>query len=153
MSRERVEDEIEKIEDEIKRRMKVAEEKLWGAIIELIERVRMGPTAQSLFLRLLLLCKSIRDFQRAMIEKETNVDLSTTSAHPLVVERANSFIKTYNNIIKDLHSHFAKKDSYVVEFSPIEEPEWTTIGDVLITLSMLEENAIQIMSYLVRWIS
>jgi len=108
-----------------------------GALIESIERDRMRPIARSLCFRLLRLYESTCDFQQAVRKMGMNVDPLTTSAPPFTAEQANFLIKTYNDIIEDLRSHFAKKDSYVAKFSPIKELDKPTVNDVSKNLFML----------------
>ena len=49
-------------ESEAQRRASVATEKLWGALIESIERSRKNPIAKSLVFRMVFLCGAIEQF-------------------------------------------------------------------------------------------
>lgn len=74
------------------------------------------------------------------------------AAPPFTVEETSFLIRTYNNVIEDLHSHFGKKDSYVGKFSPFEELGEPTINDVAKTLFMMGTNISQIICYMIRWL-
>ena len=53
-------------EKEVDRRRRVAEEKIWGATIELVERLRKKPTARSIALRIITIYQPILDFQKTV---------------------------------------------------------------------------------------
>lgn len=53
-------------ESEAERRQEVAEEKVWGAIIEAVERMRKQPVARSMMFRLFFLYRSIGEFQKRL---------------------------------------------------------------------------------------
>jgi hypothetical protein len=143
-------------ENEVKKRRKVVEEKMWGALIELVERTRKKPMAHSIFYRFLFLSSSLSDLQLSVKEiivilQRKGADSLETQAPSFVIEQMNYLIKTYNSIIKDLHLHFKKKDSYITEFSPFEELNKPTIGDIAKNLFMMGTNVSQILSYMLRW--
>ena len=137
--------------DESERRAKVAQEKLWGYLIEKVERGRMQPIAQSIMQRALLLYQSVGEFQKTVKEMGKHADPLRTIAPLFTTEQTNFLIRTYNTIIEDFHSHFKKKDSYVGKFSLFKELNEPTIDDVTKTLFMMGINISQIVSYLSRW--
>lgn len=139
------------MENEVERRRKVAEEKMMGAFIELVEKMRKKPVARSIAFRLLFLYQSIYDFEQTVKAMGSSVDPIRTLAPPFTREQTNFLIRTYNSIIKDFHSHLAKKDSYVTEFSPFEDLNEPTINEVAKTLFMMGTNISQILSYMLRW--
>jgi len=108
-------------EDESERRRKVANEKMWGAIIETTERMRKAPVTQSIMFRFYLLYQSIDEFQKTVKTMGREVDPLRTIAPSFTKEQTNFLIRTYNNILEDLHSHLEKKDSYVRKFSALQE--------------------------------
>ena len=138
-------------EDESERRRKVADEKMWGAIIETFERMRKGPVARSIMFRFYLLHQSVSEFQKTVKAMGQEADPLRTIALPFTKEQTNFLIRTYNNIIDDLHSHFGKKDSYVRRFSAFEELDEPTINDVAKILFMMAMNISQIIFYMARW--
>jgi hypothetical protein len=138
-------------EDEVERRRKIAEEKMMGAFIELVEKIRKKPVARSIAFRLLFLSQAIYDFQQTVKAMGSSVDPITTPAPIFTKEQTNFLIKTYNSIIKDIHAHLAKKDSYVTEFSYFKELNKPTINEVAKTLFMMGTNILQILSYMLRW--
>lgn len=138
-------------ENESERRRRVANEKMWGAIIETTERMRKAPVTQSIMFRFYLLYQSIDEFQKTVKAMGKEVDPLRTIAPPFTKEQTNFLIRTYNNIIEDLHSHFGKKDSYVREFSALEELKQPNMNDVAKILFMMAMNVSQIIFYLFRW--
>ena len=138
-------------ENESERRRKVANEKMWGAIIETTERMRKAPVTQSIMFRFYLLYQSIDEFQKTVKAMGKEVDPLRTIAPPFTKEQTNFLIRTYNNIIEDLHSHFGKKDSHVRKFSALKELEQPTMNDVAKVLFMMAMNVSQIIFYLFRW--
>jgi hypothetical protein len=142
---------IDDSESEAERRRKVAEEKMMGAFIEFVERIRKQPVACSIAFRLIFLYQSIYEFQQTVKAMGSSVDPTRTLAPPFTKEQTNFLIRTYNSIIKDLHSHLAKKDSYVTEFSAFEELDEPIINEVAKILFMMGTNISQILSYMVRW--
>ena len=138
-------------DSEAERRRKVAEEKLWGGIIEAIERMRKQPIARSIGLRLGILLLSIDQFEKTVKAMGTSVDPLKTKAPSFTIEQTNFLIRTYNSIIEDLHSHFGERDSYVASFSPYKELDEPTLNDVAQILFMMGMNILQILSYMVRW--
>ena len=111
----------EKSVDEAERRRKVVEEKAWGALIERVERVRKKPVARSIFYRLYFLNKGISESKPMTTEiiavlVRKGADALEARAPSFVTEQTNDFIKTYNSIVKDLHSHLGNKDFYITEF-------------------------------------
>ena len=60
--------------EESERRAKIAQEKLWGSLIEKIERDRMQPIAKSIMLRGILLSQSV-------VVSGWNVEHSSTHVH------------------------------------------------------------------------
>jgi ribosomal protein S17E len=139
-------------ENEAERRSKIAEEKLAGYMIELIERMRKRPIADSITFRLYYLYESIRQFQKVVKAMGKNVDPIKTIAPSFTKEQANFLIRTYNHIIKDIHLHFGKKDSYVRSFPTLSELETPTLDDVTKILFTMGTNLAQIMSYMIRWV-
>ena len=104
---------VNESEGELKRRRKVAMEKIMGAIIESIERVRKHPLVHSIAFRLLSLYQSIYMFSLTVKKMGSIVDPLRVKTPSFTVEQVNLLIETYNSIIRDIHSHLAKKDSYV----------------------------------------
>jgi len=139
-------------DNESERRRKVADEKMWGAIIETIERVRVQPKARSIAFRLLGLYQSIVEFQKTVVEIGKSIDYRSV-APSFTTEQTNFLIKTYNSVIEDLCSHFEKKDSYVSGFSTFKEIDEPSINDVAKTLFMMGTNISQIIFYMMRWMS
>jgi len=137
--------------NEAERRRKVAEEKMWGAIIENIERMRKRPLAFSIISRLYLLYQNLNEFLKVVKAMGGEVDPLRTLAPSFTKEQTNLLIKIYNSIIEDLHSHFRKKDSYVEKFSTLEELDMPTINDIAKTLYLMAINTSQIMCYMIRW--
>ena len=137
--------------DESERRRRVAQEKIWGSIIENIERSRRKPIAHSILLRLYFLHQHLTDYSTRSRSVIGGIDPLKTQAPPFTVQQVNFLIRTYNDIINDIYKHFRKKDSYVNEFSPFEELDKPTINDVYKTLYMIESESLQIMSYMFRW--
>ncbi len=75
----------------------------------------------------------------------------TGIAPSFTAEQANFLITTYNSIIEDVHSNLSKKDPYVTKFSAFKVLHEPTINDVVKTLFMMGTNALQIISYMLRW--
>ena len=138
-------------ESESERRRKVADEKMWGAIIETLEKMRKAPVAQSIMFRFYLLHQSIDEFQKTVKAMGKEVDPLRTIAPSFTKEQTNFLIGTYNNIIEDLHSHLGKKDAYVRKFSSLKKLEQPTINDVAKILFMMAMNVSQIIFYMFRW--
>jgi len=138
--------------DEIERRRKVVAEKILGAIIEYMERYRMSPLARSIGFRLFFLHQSIDEFLQVVRAMGLKVDPTKTIAPPFTIEQTNVLIKTYNSIIQDIQSHFAKKNSYVKSFSLLKELDEATIDEVDKTLFVMGVHLSQILSYLIRWV-
>jgi hypothetical protein len=138
-------------ENEVKRRRKVVEEKMWGGLIEFVERKRKEPVARSITFRLYFLYQSISEFQKTVKAMGKDVDPVGTIAPPFTTEQTNFLIRTYNNVIKDLHLHFGKKDSYVRSFSAFSEIDEPTINDVAKILFTMGTNISQIICYMIRW--
>jgi len=138
-------------EKEIERRLRVAEEKIAGAIIELIERARMKPITRSIILRLFFLYKSVYGFQNTVKLMGKKGDPLETTAPIFTQEQANFLIDIYNDIIDDIHSHFKKKDSYVEKLPKFEKLDEPTINQVAKTLFMMGMYILQAMSYMIRW--
>ena len=138
-------------ENESERRRKVANEKMWGAVIETFERMRKAPVAQSIMFRFYLLHQSIDEFQKTVKAMGKEADPLRTIAPPFTKEQTNFLIRTYNNIIEDLHTHLGKKDSYVHKFSALKELDEPTINDVAKILFMMAMNVSQIIFYMTRW--
>jgi len=136
--------------DEAERRRKVAEQKVWGAAIEAIDRMRKQPVAYSIILRLWSLYNSINDLLNTAKIIGKNTDPASI-APTFTTEQTNFLISTYNSIIEDIHSNLRKKDPYVTKFSAFKLLHEPTINDVVKTLFMMETNALQIMSYMLRW--
>lgn len=147
----------EKSVDEAERRRKVVEEKAWGALIERVERMRKKPEARSIFYRLYFLNKGISESKPMTTEiiavlMRKGADALEAQAPSIVTEQTNFFIKTYNSIVKDIHSHLGKKDSYITEFSSFEELNEPTMSDIIKNIFMMEMNIRQITSYMLRWL-
>jgi len=140
------------LENEIKRRRKVAMVKALGALIESLERGRMTPLARSIAFRLVFLHQSVEDLLSVVKAMGLKVDPMKTKAPLFTVEQANILIETYNSVIRDIKSHFAKKDSYISSFSAIDKLEEPTINEVAKNLFIMGINILQILSYLVRWV-
>ena len=136
---------------EAERRRKVANEKMWGAIIETFERLRKKPIAQSIMFRFYLLHQSVDEFQKTVKAMGKEADPLRTIAPSFTKEQTNFLIRTYNDIVEDLHSHFGKKDSHVRGFSKLKELDEPTINDVAKTLFMMAMNISQIIYYMLRW--
>ena len=140
-----------KNDNEIERRRKVVEEKLWGSIIENIERLRKKPLISSLFTRLFFLYQALTHFSGAVKEMGIVSNPLKTEAPPFTLEQTNFLITTYNDIITDLHSNLGEEDSFIKKFSPINQLDKPTINDVAKTLFLMGMNSAQIMAYLLRW--
>lgn len=138
-------------ENESERRRRVANEKMWGAIIETTERMRKAPVAQSIMFRFYLLHQSVDEFQKTVKAMGKEVYPLGTIAPPFTKEQTNFLIRTYNSIVEDLHSHLGKKDSYVHKFSALKELDEPTINDVAKILFMMAMNVSQIIFYMFRW--
>ena len=140
------------VDDEISRRLRVAQEKLAGSMIEKVERMRSKPQVQSIAYRLVNSHQSLLSFRDVI-----NVQLNSSSAHDkvdsFIKEIANYQITTYNSIIEDLHSNFDKKDSYIKSFSKMDLFDEPTISDIVVMLHKIGNNNMQILSYLIRWAS
>jgi len=136
--------------DEAERRRKVAEQKVWGAAIEAIDRMRKQPVAYSIILRFWSLYNSVNDLLNTAKVIGKNIDPASI-APTFTTEQTNFLISTYNSIIEDIHSNLRKKDPYVTKFSAFKLLHEPTINDVVKTLFMMETNALQIMSYMLRW--
>ena len=80
----------------------------------------------------------------------SSVDSWTARSRNDLRNRANSIIKTYNDIIYDIHSNFRSRDAQIDRFSKIEELESPTLNDMNIKIIILE-NLGQILGYLIRW--
>lgn len=115
---------------EAERRRKLAEEKAMGALIEALERMRKQPVARSIMLRLYFLYMTLHDFSQIVKAMGMNFDPIRTQAPSFTKEQTNLLIKTYNSIIEDLRTHLRAKDSYVNEFSTLNELDEPTINDV-----------------------
>ena len=139
-------------DNELERRRKVAEEKIWGLLIESIEKSRKKHIARSIALRLFFLYESVRKFQETVRTMGKRVNPLTTTAPSFTVEQTNFLIRTYNSIIEDIHSHLRKKDSYIDSFSTLEELDKPTINEVAKTLFIMGTNILQLLSYMIRWI-
>jgi len=137
--------------NEAERRRKIAEEKMWGAIIENIERIRKRPVAFSIISRLYLFYQYINEFLKVVKAVERKVDPLRTPAPSFTKEQTNLLIETYNSIIEDIHSHFRKKDAYIKKFSTLEKLDTPTINDIAKTLYLMGINSSQIMCYMIRW--
>jgi len=145
-----------KRQGEAERRSVVAQEKAWGARIEALERTRMHPVASSIAKRLLSFYDKAQPFLNGV--KEMSLALAKRSANtindpvvPITTNQTNVLVRTYNSIVKDLHLHLGKRDSYVTTFCALDELDEPTYGDVLSTLYTLVVNATQILAYLRRW--
>ena len=136
---------------ESQRRKRVAEEKLWGALIESIERSRKNPIARSLVFRIFFLYGSLEKFNNLIKIMSINIDPLKTIVPSFTRDQANFLIKTYNDIICDIHSNFKRRDAYVDSFSNFEELKAPTFNDVAKRLYMIGMTLNQIMSYLIRW--
>jgi len=135
--------------NEIMRRKQVIDEKVAGATIEMIERMRTQPVAQSIALRLYYLNNSIVEF----IKLISSFKLGKTShkAPLLLAKRTNHFITTYNSIIDDVEKNLRRKDAYVSSLNKVEELKEPINEEILDTFFTLMTNIEQIMSYLIRW--
>jgi len=138
-------------ESEAQRRKRVAEEKLWGSLIESIERSRKNPIAKSLVFRMVYLSGAIEQFSNVIKIKPINIDPTQTVVPTFTCSQANFLIKTYNDIISDIHSNFKRRDATVNDFSDFEELETPTFDDVSKTLYMMGISLYQAISYLIRW--
>jgi hypothetical protein len=136
--------------DEAERRRKVAEQKMWGATIEAIDRMRKQPLAHSIILRLWALYNSINELLNTAKVMGRSTDPAGI-APSFTTEQTNFLITTYNSIIEDIHSNLSKKDPYVTKFSAFEILHEPTINDVVKTLFMMGTNTLQITSYMLRW--
>jgi len=139
--------------DEAERRRKVVDEKLMGALIESIERMRKQPVVRSIALRLYSLYDFVyRGQQGAWVYTQAVGPSSLKKQAPtFIATKLNFLIKTYNSIIKDLQSHLGKKDAYISEFSTVDIIDNPTIQLAIGTYSMIATNILQIISYLTRW--
>jgi hypothetical protein len=138
---------------EIERRKEVYEEKMMGMLIESVEKIRKEPIARSIALRLYNLRNPVYLAQQAtfLYVRGKNISPFKTSAPPFMATQLNFLIKTYNSVIEDLRSHLAKKDSYISDFSTIDLIDKPTVDVVTRTLSMMDTNILQILSYMTRW--
>ena len=90
------------------RRRKIAEMKIWGAVIETIERARKHPEILSVMHRLTTLYEEVYKFHQAV--KKMGADLIKKGGDPLktlastfTTEQTNIYIEVYNDIIEDMH--------------------------------------------------
>lgn len=141
----------EKPEDEAERRRKVAEEKIWGKMIESVERARKEPVARSIAFRLFSLLKSVRHFEKVVKMTWDHTDPLTSKVPPYTKNQTNFLIRTYNDVIRDLRLHLEKRDSYVREFSTFEELDDPTIDEIAGVIYKMGTIILQIISYLIRW--
>jgi len=139
---------------EILRRDLVAQEKLLGYIVESIERLRKKPIAKSIMLRLISLYGFVLDLHKVVKIMGTNPRIvpTKTVAPSFTIEQANSLIKTYNGIIKDMKDHLRKKDAYIDSFQEMGMLKEATLNEVAKTLFIMGLNIMQIVTYMVRWI-
>lgn len=138
-------------ESEAQRRMKVAQEKLGGAIIEAIERSRKNPIAKSLAFRIYYLHGSIVEFNNALQIVLSSINPVKTVVPTVTLSGINVLIKTYNDIISDIHLNFKKRDATVNSFSDFEELETPNYNDITKIVYRMAIALNQVMSYLVRW--
>lgn len=138
-------------EKEVDRRRRVAEEKIWGATIELVERLRKKPTARSIALRIITIYQPILDFQKTVKMMGKSVNPLKTLVPSYTKDQTNFLIKTYNSLIEDLQHNVGKKDSYVKSFFIFEELDDPTINEVVKIFFMMATNLSQILCYMIRW--
>lgn len=137
-------------DDEAERRRRVADEKMWGAIIETLERSRKSPVARSIMFRAFNLHQLISEFQKTV--KTMGIDVGHRTVAPeFTRDETNFLIRTYNTIIKDLHSNFGKKDSYIRTFTVATQLDVPTINGVAKSLFKMATTLSQIIWYLTRW--
>jgi hypothetical protein len=121
-------------EDEAERRRKVAEEKVWGSLIEAIDMMRKQPVTYSIVMRLYLLYHSIFAFLMTSVNSPLKTD-----APALIIKQTNFLIRTYNDVIEDFHKHFDKKDDHVTKSSLFKELDEPIVNDVTDN-SLYDEN-------------
>lgn len=136
---------------EAQRRSNVAAEKLWGALIESIERSRKNPIAKSLVFRIYFLNEAIIPFSKLIKTMSIKINPLHTVVPNFTRAQANVLIKTYNHIIYDIHSNFKKRDAKIDSFSAFEELEEPTLDDVATVLYTMVIALNQAISYLLRW--
>ena len=136
---------------EAQRRAKVAEEKLYGALIEAIERSRKNPIAKSIVFKMFFLHRSIEQLKNSLIVLSTSIDSLQNIVPNFTISQANFLIKTYNDIIYDIHTNFRRRDATVNGFSDFDEIEAPTYEDVANIAYMMEIALAQATSYLIRW--
>lgn len=139
----------EKIDDEIMRRYKVADEKLAGSIIEMIEKMRKKPTVQSIALRLYYLNNSIDRYRNVI--NQSNIKNMDSICGPMMKEFFNIQINTYNDIVQDIKTNLSKRDKMVSRFHSINISDDPTINEALLALYKMSHYITQMLSYLVRW--
>jgi len=140
------------VNDEVLRRLNVVEEKLAGALIESVERMRSNPIVQSISFRILNFHQSLIGFRDIVGELLKSIS-AYDKAEPHIKEIANYQIITYNSIIEDLQTNFKKKDSYIKSFSKIDLFDEPTIADLGVMIHKISNNNLQILTYLIRWSS
>lgn len=141
-------------ESEAQRRAKVAEEKLYGYLIESIERSRKNPIAMSLVIKIYSLFGSIKNVTELINIILSSIDPIPTNILNDIGNRANNIINTYNDIIYDLQSNFRRRDAQIGRFSKIiKELESPTLNDINMTIIIIIDNLGQILGHLTRWIT
>ena len=136
---------------EAQRRAEVAEEKLYGALIEAIERSRKNPIAKSLAFRMIYLSGAIEQFSNLIKPMSNDINPVKTVVPHFTRSQINVLIKTYNDIIHDIHSNFRRRDVTVNGFSDLEELEAPNLNDVNKILYTMWIALYQAISYLIRW--
>ena len=138
--------------DEIKRRLKVADEKMAGFVIENIERLRNKPMTQSIAMRLYELNDFMKLIVGIMHESFKNMWAFSTPS-PFLTNQTNLIIRIYNNIIEYLQTNLRKKDAFIDSFNSIDELNNPQLKDVIDMIFKLKLNINQIFCYLIRWAS
>ncbi|MBU0847311.1 hypothetical protein KKH23_09035, partial [Patescibacteria group bacterium] len=111
-----------------------------------------NPIANSLIYKIFFLIGSIKNVSEVINIISSSIDPIQTFILNDIKVQANIIIKTYNDIISDLHSNFRRRDAQIDRFSKIKEFESPTLKDINMTIIIMIENLGQIVGYLVRWI-
>lgn len=138
-------------DSEAERRRKVAEEKVWGALIESIERSRKNPIAKSLVFRIVFFYGAIEQFSNLIKIMSSKINPVKTVVPTFTRDQANVLINTYNDIIHDIHSNFRRRDAAIDQFSDfklITEPTYDEVAKILYRMGVALYQAL---GYLVRW--